>query len=182
MTARLAPPGASALLIIDVQEGMFSIPGFELHEPEAFLARVSELIEGARASSTPIIYVQHLGAPGSAVESGTRGCEIHAAIAPRAGDLVVQKEESDSFLRTTLQDDLAGRGVTDLIVCGMQSEYCVDTACRQAYRLGYRVLLVADAHTTGGNAVLSGAQIVDHENETLGSGFVTLCRAAEVFA
>ena len=172
----------SALLIIDIQEGMFSIPGFDVHEPRAFLARVAGLIERARVAGIPVIYVQHLGAEGSPLEAGTDGVAIHATIAPRAGELVVRKEESDAFLRTELQAELDRLGVTTLYVCGMQTEYCVDTACRRAHGLGYEVILIEDGYTTGGAGSLTGEQIVAHHNETLGGAFVTLRRAAEVFA
>jgi nicotinamidase-related amidase len=95
---------------------------------------------------------------------------------------VVTKRECDSFLRTTLQAELQDLGVQTLIVCGLQSEYCVDTACRRAHGLGYEVLLVRDGHSTGRAGALTGRQIVDHQNETLGGSFVTLCAAADVFA
>jgi nicotinamidase-related amidase len=178
----LTNPERSALLVIDVQTGLFSIPDFDLHEPDALLARISDLLAEARHRRIPVVYVQHLGEPGSAIEAGTEGCEIHSAIAPQAGELVVNKSECDSFLRTTLQAELEALGVKTLIVCGLQSEYCVDTACRRAHGLGYEVLLVRDGHSTGGGGSLTGQQIVDHQNETLGGSFVTLCAAEEVFA
>ncbi|MGI9516293.1 MAG: cysteine hydrolase family protein [Pirellulaceae bacterium] len=171
-----------ALLIIDVQAGIFTIPGFQLHDPDGFLSRVARLIDHARAADVPVVYVQHNGGPGSPVELGAEGCEIHSSIAPQSGDLVVRKEESDAFLRTELQQQLQRLGVTTLVVCGMQSEYCVDTTCRSAYGLGYKVFLVEDAHTTGGSGSLSGEQIVAHHNETLDGAFVTLCRTADVFS
>ena len=171
----------AALLIIDVQTGIFTIPGFTLHEPDAVLARISQLIDRARRSSVPVIFVQHDGAAGSAVEAGTAGAQIHSSITPLDGEVVVHKVESDAFLRTALQSELEKLGVTTLFVCGMQSEYCVDTTCRRAHGLDYRVYLVEDAHTTGGAGSLSGEQIVRHHNETLGDAFVTLCTTANLF-
>jgi len=66
-----------------------------------------------------------------------------------------------------LSELLASRGVTDLIVCGLQSEFCVDSTVRRAMALGYPVVLVADGHTTVDNGVLSAGQIAAHHNWTL---------------
>jgi len=43
----------------------------------------------------------------------------------------------------------------------------VDTTVRRALGLGYGVVLVADAHSTVDNGVLSAAQIIAHHNATL---------------
>ena len=81
--------------------------------------------------------------------------------------LLLRKTASDSFHLTGLQDLLRSHGVTSLVVCGMQSDFCVDTTTRRALALGYPVVLVADGHTTLDNRVLAAAQIVAHHNETL---------------
>ena len=50
---------------------------------------------------------------------------------------------------------------------GMQSDFCVDTTCRQAAALGYDVVLVADAHSTLNHEYLKAEQIVAHHNRIL---------------
>lgn len=57
--------------------------------------------------------------------------------------------------------------MTDVVICGMPTEFCVDTTTRRALALGYPVVLVADAHTTERNEYLSAAQIIRHHNHTL---------------
>jgi len=174
--------GQLALVIIDVQVGMFSIPEVSVHEPEAFLSRIAGLVSGARSSGVPVIYIQHVGGPGHPLEPDTEGGRIHHAIAPLAEERVIQKRESDAFMGTAFQVELEELGVTGLVVCGMQTEYCVDTTCRRAYSLGYKVFLVQDAHTTMDTESLRAAQIISHHNETLGSAYVTLCRTEDAFA
>jgi nicotinamidase-related amidase len=175
-------PGSEALLVIDVQEGMFTLEGFHVPGVADFLSRVSDLISSARSAGVPVVYMQHCGSADSPLERGTAGCEIHAAVSPQPGELVIEKTESDAFLGTVLQEELDSLGVTDLIVCGMQSEFCVDTTCRQAYGLGYRVTLVEDGHTTGDAASLTAEQIIRHHNETLARGFVTLSPGKDAFS
>ena len=79
----------------------------------------------------------------------------------------MRKTTPDSFHRTELEQILKRHAVADLVICGMHTEFCVDTTSRRALALGYPVVLVADAHTTEGNAHLSAAQVIQHHNDTL---------------
>lgn len=157
-----------ALLVIDVQVAMFDEP---VYRGEELLRTIGGLIAKARAANLPVIYVQHCTGPEEPLVPGTRGWQIHPAIAPVAGDPIIQKQHSDSFLETTLQEELTRLGIKQLIVSGMQTEFCVDTTSRRAYSLGYAVTLVADAHSTFDSAVLPAEQIVAHHNYVLSGGF-----------
>ena len=155
----------TGLLIIDVQVGI--IDGFHAYKGSEVLEQINGLIGRARASNTPIIYVQHEGSQGDPLEAGTEGWQIHPAIKPRADDLVVRKRAPDSFFETTLQSELQQRGIKRLILTGCQTEYCVDTTSRRAVSMGYDVTLVSDAHTTVDNDLLTASQIIAHHNALL---------------
>lgn len=155
---------AQALLVIDVQNAIFELP-VPLHEPELFLSRVRGLVERARRAEVPVIFVQHLGKHGSPLAAGSSGRAIHAAIAPRAGEVVVEKSAPDAFMDSPLAERLAG--VQELVVCGFATQDCVDTTVRSAFARGYSVVLAAGAHTTTANAVLSAEQIVAHHELVL---------------
>jgi len=156
----------TALLIIDVQEAFFGGPA-AAYQATAMMERINRLREQAHAAAVPVIYVQHDGDPDDAVAPGSPGWQIHAAVAPRAGDTVVRKRASDAFFETTLQQELQARGVGHLILVGYKTQMCVDTTSRRATSLGYDVTLVSDAHTTTDGATLAAAQIIAHHNETL---------------
>ena len=79
----------------------------------------------------------------------------------------MRKTTPDAFLGTDLLRLLQERNVQQVAVCGMHSEFCVDTTTRRALALGYPVLLVADAHTSAGNDVLSAQQVIAHHTATL---------------
>ena len=161
----------NALLIIDVQVGLVKLIPAEIRA--GVLSRIETLLSRARASGTPVIYIQHDGPRGHPLETHTKGWEIHPSLKPLDTESVVRKRESDSFFETTLQQELEKRGITRLIILGGMTEYCVDTTCRRATSLGYDVMLARDAHLTRDNGVLTAANIIAHHNfvlDDLGAG------------
>jgi nicotinamidase-related amidase len=172
-------PGDAALLMIDVQLGMFA-ESDPVCNGEVLLTTISDLIARARTASIPIIYVQHSGGENHLLHPSAPGWPIHPAIAPAERDLVIHKHHPDSFQETNLQHELEQRGIKHLIVAGIQTEYCVDTTCRRAYSLGYNVTLVQDAHSTWDTENLKATQIIAHHNQVLGGWFVVLKAAREI--
>ena len=79
---------------------------------------------------------------------------------------MLDKTASDAFYNTNLHAQLQNLGIRQLILCGLQTEYCVDTSCRAAISLGYDTYLLSDGHTTG-DAQLTAAQIIEHHNLVL---------------
>lgn len=57
---------------------------------------------------------------------------------------------------------------------------CVDSACRGAVVLGYRVVLVSDGHTTYDTPVIPADRIIAHHNRLLGCAFAELVEADQV--
>ena len=155
----------NALLIIDVQIGLVELIPAEIRA--GVLSKIETLLSRARASGTPVIYIQHDGAKGHPLETHTKGWEIHPLLKPADGEPVIRKRESDSFFETTLQRELEKRGIMHLIIAGGMTEYCVDTTCRRATSLGYDVTLASDAHLTRDNGVLTAANIIAHHNFVL---------------
>ncbi len=159
----------SALLMIDIQNAMFG-PDEICHQPERVLARVADLLTRARAAGTPVTFVQHCEGEGG-FKPGSTGWQIHPAIAPKAGEPVIEKWACSSFYKTDLDQRLRAAGIENLVIAGLQTEFCIDTACRVAQTLGYHVTLAADAHSTFDNAVLPADKIIAHHNRLL-SGIV----------
>jgi len=108
----------------------------------------------------PVVHVQHDGGPGHVLAKGSAGWPHHALVAPRPGEIVVEKRHSSSFHDTDLHRRLSDAGIDTLVIAGMQTEMCVDSACRGAVALGYRVVLVADGHTTWDTPVIDAERII----------------------
>lgn len=166
----------TALLLIDAQRHMFEPQ--PVYGAAELLARLQELVGRARTASVPVVFVRNGGSSGNPDQPATPGWEIHPALAPRAGETVIDKVTPDAFYQTLLAGTLAGRGVGTLVVAGMKSEHAIDTACRRAFSLGYRVILVADGHSTH-PGVLPAEQIIAHHNAIL-SPFAEVRPAAGV--
>jgi nicotinamidase-related amidase len=154
-----------ALLIIDVQQGLCQGEYAAFESPQV-IARINQVSEKARAAGAPVVFIQHESTSGE-LEFGTDDWQLARGLQTELADLRIRKTTCDSFHLTELQDALKARGVTDLVICGMHTEFCVDTTTRRALALGYPVVLVADAHTTVGNQHLSAAQVIAHHNTTL---------------
>lgn len=170
----------TALLVIDVQCGMFNEPN-PVFDGTRLLATIGDLIDRARAANAPIIFVQHQGRkPEHPLHPDGPGFAVHPAIAPHLNDVVVRKNHPDAFQETPLQSELSRLKITNLAVCGIQSDFCVDTTTRAAYARGYSVTLAADGHSTWGNAALTAGQIIAHENITLGGWFAQVEPAAQI--
>lgn len=169
----------TALLIIDMQLGallMENPPFFQIGE---LTARIKKLIDKARQHHVPIIYAQHHH-PNGFPAYGSNEWKIIPEIEPRAEDLVIHKSTADVFLNTSLHVALQSRGISSLVICGIQTAECVDTACRRAFSLGYKVTLVKNGHTTFDSPILKASQAIDHHNSLIGTWFGKLSEAEEI--
>jgi nicotinamidase-related amidase len=155
----------TAVLVIDVQQGLCEGEGAAF-DSAAVIARINGVTARARAGGAPVFFIQHESGPGY-LQHGTPAWQLARGLAALPTDQRVRKTTPDAFLRTDLEQRLRALGATELVVCGMHSEFCVDTTARRALALGFAVVLVADGHTSAGNAALTAPQVIAHHNATL---------------
>ena len=153
----------SAVLVIDVQQGLFDP---EPYEASKVVKRINKVSENARKYDCPVFFIQHETEKGS-LDFGSNGWRLHQGLAVHEGDIKIRKTTPDSFLRTNLEASLNSKGVKTVVVCGYASEFCVDTTVRRAAAIGFTVSLVSDAHTTHDKDHASAAKIREHHNCTL---------------
>ena len=157
----------TALLIIDVQQALIDEGPAD---PDAFLGRVSTLLAEARATGVPVVYIQHDGPSGDALFPGEPGWPIHPAVSPREGEPVFQKRYNSAFLGTPLLGWLQERGITRLVIVGMQTENCMDASIKSAFEHGFKVVVPEGAHTTCANGELTAPQIREFYQERIWRG------------
>jgi nicotinamidase-related amidase len=138
---------ASALLVIDAQEGFLVRPP-GAYQLDRLLGVISTLQRQARRGGVPVVFLQHDGPPGHPTEVGGPGWPIHAAVAPEPGETVIRKRSCDAFHLSALDAHLRSLGVDHVLVTGYATELCVDTTSRRGITLGYDVTLIADGHST----------------------------------
>jgi hypothetical protein len=124
---------SEALVIIDVQRGMFAFPEMQPHDGAVTVERIAGLLAQARAASTPVFFVQHEGEAGHPLEPGTEGFPFHESLTPLDSEPVTRKRHCNAFQETALESALRDAGIKRLVVTGMQSNYCVDTFVRAAF-------------------------------------------------
>lgn len=144
----------TALIVVDMQYD-FVDPDGALAVPDALatVPRVRELLEWARGEEIPVVFTQDTHRPGDPewelwgrhAERGTPGWEILGELAPRDGELVLEKVRYDGFYGTRLDHELRLRGIDTLVICGTVANICVHYTAASAALRWYRVIHPVDA-------------------------------------
>ena len=171
--------GNSALLIVDVQNAMF-LPDNPVFDGEILLDKIGKLADKFRSWNTPVIYVQHTSETNDKFKRGSYGWAINSIIKPVDGDIKVSKTNPDSFYKSQLREILNSHSVKNLLVCGIQTELCVDTTCRSAASKDYNVTLIKDAHSTFSGRIISPQEIINYHNQILKGWFVKLTDSSSI--
>lgn len=149
----------SALLIIDVQNAMVNV-NQPVYRASETIKNIQKLIKKARTSNISVIYVQH-NEVGSEFEYGKKTWEIADEVKPNDEDIIIHKIFSDAFKETNLKQVLDSQLIKNLVIVGMQSDYCINATSLRAVKLGYSVTIIKDAHSTWGDNGLSASEIIE---------------------
>lgn len=137
-------PG-TALLVIDVQKELFA-KSTPIYRAEELLDNICLLTRKAHEANVPVFYVRHTN--DSFLAEGTDGWQLHARIQPEGTDTIFQKKHGSAFEKTDLGKELETRNVGTVVLTGLVTHGCVKATCLDACQLGYRVILVADGHSS----------------------------------
>lgn len=164
----------TALLVIDVQEGIIHDPYFPMWKTEDLIERINRLIDAHHHAHRPVILIRHTEGEGSPLQEGLPTWQLDQRLHVLSDDVILNKTTPDSFYKTSLLTVLKEHHITDLVICGLQSDYCVDTTTRSAFSHGFGVTLILDAHSTCDSGELNAKDVIDHHNRVLGNWFATL--------
>jgi len=68
-------------------------------------------------------------------------------IGPRDGDLLVTKHQWGAFYGTELDLQLRRRGVRTIVLCGIATNFGVESTARDGWERGYEIVFAEDAMT-----------------------------------
>ena len=154
-----------ALIVIDVQNGVYAYEDAEVCAGQALIATINRLIASACAGGCPVVFVQH---EDEWLLAGSHEWALMKELDARVDtDIFVGKRHGSAFHNTPLEETLRRMGIADVVLCGLQTELCVDSTLRHAAALNFEISLAEDAHSTYDTATLSALQIIEHHNRTL---------------
>jgi nicotinamidase-related amidase len=151
----------SALVVIDVANdfvyagGVIADAGGPAYQEraQAILPALRRLIDGAREAGVLVVYATDAHTPDDTelakwpphAMRGTRWAEIVPDLAPRPGDLVLEKTTYSPFVSTRIDEELRQRGITRLYVTGLHTDCCARHTSGDAFQRGYDLVWVTDA-------------------------------------
>ncbi|MGE3691033.1 MAG: cysteine hydrolase family protein [Novosphingobium sp.] len=75
---------------------------------------------------------------------GTKGTEVHPAVAPQEGDFDVVKHRVSPFYATSLEAILRANGIERIVMCGVSTNGVVHSGAREAHDRDYEVVILED--------------------------------------
>jgi ureidoacrylate peracid hydrolase len=169
--SEILAPARTALLVIDVQndfghaDGVMGAARVDMTTVDPAVSAAGRLVDSAHAAGAPVIFVglqtsaqldsrsatlrrARLGQPYSenkrVCRKGTWGADWYR-LRPTDADISISKARYSSFQDTELDLQLKALGVDTLVVCGLTTECCVETAVRDAFHRDYNVFVAGDA-------------------------------------
>jgi len=127
-----------------VLEAWRAAGGLVVHTRESHKPDLSDCPAAKRERGNPSLRIGDVGPMGRILVAGEPGNQIIAELAPRVGEIVIDKPGKGMFYGTDLQSQLHARSISHLIFMGVTTEVCVQTSMREANDRGYDGLLLTD--------------------------------------
>lgn len=146
-TEELPDLSKTAYLVIDIQNDYFPGGNYALQGSNDASENAAKILKYYRENKYPVIHIQHIATHTGATFflPNTNGSEIHDNVKPLKAEKLFVKHDINSFSNTGLQEYLKKNEIKDLIIVGMQSNVCVQTASLHAKSNNYNVIVINDA-------------------------------------
>lgn len=115
-----------------------------VHTRESHAPDLSDCPDAKRLRGAPRARIGDMGPMGRILVRGEPGNAIVDAVAPIAGEIVIDKPGKGSFCATDLEMVLRTRGIVNLVLTGITTDVCVHTTMREANDRGFECTILAD--------------------------------------
>lgn len=147
----------AALVVIDLQKGIASRPT-KPHSADTVIANAAKLVDAFRKNQMPVFLVHVKNTPETTLhaisdETFQRPpgqmppdwAEFVPQVAPVPSDIVIAKKQWGAFYGTDLDLQLRRRKLDTIVLCGIATDYGVESTARFAYEYGYQQVFAEDA-------------------------------------
>lgn len=147
----------TALVVIDLQEGILPFAGGPYAAAD-IVNRAARLAEKCRASGSLVVMVrvgwsadnaealkQPVDAPSHGRELPENWWTYPVSLGKRDSDIEVTKRQWGAFYGTDLELQLRRRGIDTIILCGISTNVGVESTARNAWELGFSLVIAEDA-------------------------------------
>ncbi len=152
----------SALIVVDVQRDFCPGGSLAVGGGDIIVPKLNRVIEAFQRAKLPIFFTRDWHPPDhSSFKSqggiwpphcvmGTAGAEFHPDLKVPVGSVIVSKatdrnlDAYSGFQGTSLEKQLRRRGVDEVFLGGLATDYCVGESALDALRAGFRVNVLKD--------------------------------------
>ena len=152
------------LLVIDIQKG---ITDSRLYNFDSFIKETQRIIDSARRNNVEIIYVQHDDGPGTGFSIGDIDFEIADQVAPKNGEKIFIKNINSCFGNKELVQYLQELEDKNLMIVGLQTNFCIDATVKSAFERGFNVIIPQGTNSTFDNDYMDAATTYKYYNELM---------------
>ncbi len=139
------------------------------------MSNVEKIIATARQNNIEIIYVRHDDGAENELTKGTEGFEIYEKFIPYKEEKIFDKKVNSAFKDTGLLEYLISKGEKDIIIVGLQTDYCIDATIKCGFEHGFHMIIPAYSNTTVENKFMSAEQTYRYYNEFIWNGRYAEC-------
>ena len=152
------------LIVIDVQKG---ITDERLYDFDGFIKNVTSIIDAARKNNVEVIYVQHDDGPGTGFSFGDKDFEIADQVAPKENEKIFIKTINSCFGNNDLASYLRESKEKDLMIVGLQTNFCIDASVKSAFERGYKVIIPKGTNSTFDNDYMDRETTYKYYNDMM---------------
>ena len=164
------------LVVIDTQE---QIVNERLFEYDTFIVNVKRLLKEARENGIEVVFIRHDDGENELLHKGNEGYEIASVFAPIKDEKVFDKKVNSAFKQSGLHEYLKQKEERQLILVGLQTDYCMDANVKCGFEHGYEIIVPAFANSTCDNAYMSAAQTYHYYNDFMWKDRYAKCISVE---